>query len=500
MNASLLALPHCAPHEDTPEPAVGAPIAMLGVPFDNVTRGHTLALVERMIASRQPHYIATANVDFLVQAQEDVELRRILFDAHLVLCDGTPLVWASRLLGNPLPERVAGSDIVPLLLESAERHGHRIFILGAQEDIAERAVANIRAKHPRIIVAGRLSPRHAALHEMDHDAICSAIRAAQPDILLVAMGCPKQEKWISMHYRGLGVPVSVGIGATVDFLAGAVKRAPRWMQRCGLEWTWRLAQEPRRLARRYAKDLWVFGRAMFRQWLRLSPRKPAAGESDTVPPARTVSGNVLVMPERLDAAAVQEHREAWEAGLQQGSLVVDLSATTFADSTGIGFLMRLRRGARERHAPFALAGTRPAVARTIALMKLTDFFPAGATVDAAAQAAEQAMDDKLRVFATGHGVALQLHGELTAANVAESIQHIEKLIAEAKPGENFELDLAHLEFVDSAGIAGLMRLRKASHRAQAGFSVKNLKPAVMSVLRMTRLADLLLNAAACKSD
>src|SRR6185312_8435324 len=120
------------------------PIAILGVPFDNVTTRETIDAIDRMVASRQPHYLVTANVDFLVQAQEDVELRRILFDAHLVLCDGTPLVWASRLLGNPLLERVAGADLVPLLLRVAAEKGYRIFLLGATEESCTQAVNRLR--------------------------------------------------------------------------------------------------------------------------------------------------------------------------------------------------------------------------------------------------------------------------------------------------------------------------------------------------------------------
>src|ERR1044071_6384537 len=120
------------------------PIAILGVPFDNVTTAETIDLIERMVASPRPHYLVTANVDFLVQAQDDVEMRRSLFAAHLVLCDGTPLVWASRLLGNPLPERVAGADLVPLLMRVAEEKGYRIFFLGATEDSAQRAVENLK--------------------------------------------------------------------------------------------------------------------------------------------------------------------------------------------------------------------------------------------------------------------------------------------------------------------------------------------------------------------
>src|SRR5579859_1402174 len=134
------------------------PIAILGVPFDNVTAAETVDAIERMVASRQPHYLVTANVDFLVQAQDDVELRRILFDAHLVLCDGTPLVWASKLLGNPLLERVAGADLVPLLLRVAAEKSYRVFFLGASPDSAARAVENLKKLHPTLVIAGFYSP------------------------------------------------------------------------------------------------------------------------------------------------------------------------------------------------------------------------------------------------------------------------------------------------------------------------------------------------------
>src|SRR5262249_32142031 len=184
---------------------------------------------------------------------------------QLVLCDGTPLVWASRLLGQPLPERVAGADLVPELIRLSARRKHRLFFLGATEDSAVQAVANVHARYPHLEIA-HYSPPFRPLHEMDHAEILKRIRAAEPDVLLVAFGCPKAEKWIAMHYRDLGVPVAIGVGATIDFLAGRVKRAPVWMQRSGLEWVFRLIQEPRRLCGRYAKDLWVFGRRILSQW------------------------------------------------------------------------------------------------------------------------------------------------------------------------------------------------------------------------------------------
>lgn len=240
-------------------------IRLMNVPFDVVTMTQALDRIGSMVASRQPHYLATANVDFLVQARKDKELRRILENAHLVVCDGTPLVWLSRLLRRPLPERVAGSDMAPQLLAKAEREGLRIFFLGGEPEVLSKAVANVEARHPSLQIAGAYSPPFAPLDRMDHEGICQRVREARPDLLLVSFGCPKQEKWIARHYEALGVPVSVGVGATIDFLAGAVKRAPRWMQVAGLEWTFRLMQEPRRLLKRYATDLVVFGLGAVRE-------------------------------------------------------------------------------------------------------------------------------------------------------------------------------------------------------------------------------------------
>ena len=258
----------------SPEPYVpGPPIAILGVPFDNVTTRGAIELIETMIQSDRPHYLVTANVDFLVQAQSDIELRRIFFDADLVLCDGTPLLWASKLLGNPLPERVAGADLVPLLIRQSELKGYRIFFLGATPESAAKAVDNMRQQFPALNIAGFYSPPFNKLLEMDHDEIRRRILEARPHLLFVSFGCPKQEKWIAMHYRSLGVPVAVGVGATIDFLAGQVRRAPMWMRRGGVEWIYRMAQEPRRLAGRYFKDLRVFGTSMVRQWWRLGRKK-----------------------------------------------------------------------------------------------------------------------------------------------------------------------------------------------------------------------------------
>jgi N-acetylglucosaminyldiphosphoundecaprenol N-acetyl-beta-D-mannosaminyltransferase len=233
-----------------------------------------------MIAEGGAHYVVTPNVDFLVKARRDPELRRILSKADLVLCDGTPLVWASRLLGDPLPCRVAGSDLVPSLLERAAERGWRVFLLGGGPGVAAEASRRIESAYPSIPPVAHYSPPFRPLDDMNNGEIAERVRAARPDIALVCFGCPKQEKWISRYCAALEVPVMIGAGGTIDFLAGSMARAPQWMRRSGSEWIFRLLQEPRRLARRYADDLVSFAPAIVAQRLRRlhsGPRNPAKG-------------------------------------------------------------------------------------------------------------------------------------------------------------------------------------------------------------------------------
>jgi N-acetylglucosaminyldiphosphoundecaprenol N-acetyl-beta-D-mannosaminyltransferase len=229
--------------------------------------------IDSMVAKGGTHYVVTPNVDFLVKARRDPELHRVLVDADLVLCDGTPLVWASYLLGDPLPGRVAGSDLIPCLLRRAVDRQWRIFLLGGSPEVAAEAATRIAAMHPSLPEVTYYSPPFRKLDEMNNEEIASRVRAADPDIVLVCFGCPKQEKWISRFGATLNVPVMIGAGATIDFLAGKMARAPSWMRRSGTEWIFRLVQEPKRLARRYADDLLCFAPAILAQRL---GRKTAA--------------------------------------------------------------------------------------------------------------------------------------------------------------------------------------------------------------------------------
>ena len=247
-------------------------VAILGIPFHQFTLANAVDRIESMVADGGSHYVVTPNVDFLVKAQRDPDLRHILVCADLVLCDGKPIVWASHWLGGALPCRVAGSDLIPSLLSRAADRGWRVFLLGGSPDVASEAARRIAATYPNLPAVAHYSPPYRPLHEMNDSEIIKQVRAARPDVMLVCLGCPKQEKWMSHHCKTMGVPVMIGAGATIDFLADRMARAPIWMQRSGTEWLFRLLQEPRRLARRYADDLVHFFPAILLQ--RWRQRRP----------------------------------------------------------------------------------------------------------------------------------------------------------------------------------------------------------------------------------
>lgn len=366
---------------------------MMGVPLDQLTSAQALEIIGEMIASRTPHLLATANVDFLAQVQGDETLRRILVDADLILCDGTPLIWMSKWLGDPLPERLAGSDMVPLLLDLAQEKGHRVFFLGGRDEVVAVAEDKIKERWPGLQIAGMYSPPFAPMDKMDHAGICTRIRESKTDMLLVSFGCPKQEKWLAMNFRDAGVPVAIGVGATIDFLAGAVKRAPVWMRKTGLEWFFRVAQEPKRLARRYWTDICVVGPGLLKQLLKMGQQNqtPPRAVSDTSPdPARETdpsSPPVIVLPERLDALSAR-NAELWPT-IENRTLILDASGTTFLDSTGTGKLVRFARASREHGGQCILMGASPAVLSTLELMKLRNLFTEVATLDEALAIAAQ---------------------------------------------------------------------------------------------------------------
>jgi N-acetylglucosaminyldiphosphoundecaprenol N-acetyl-beta-D-mannosaminyltransferase len=479
--------------------AMAAPIAILGVPFDSVTTSETIEILARMIESGEPHYLATANVDFLVQAAHDVELRRILFDAHLVLCDGTPLVWASRLLGNRLPERVAGSDLAPLLMKAAAENGYRVYFLGAEPEVCAQAVAKLRGQFPTLQIVGHDSPAFKPLQEMNHDEIIRKIQAAKPDLLFVGFGCPKQEKWINMHYQRLGVPVCIGVGGTIDFLAGHRKRAPRWMQKTGTEWIFRMAQEPRRLAKRYVNDLWFFGWAILRQWWKLRARRAPtpAVDATATPLSQQPSSKLIRMPARLDGESVQHGAQLWKHALDGCvSCFLDLSTVDFIDSTGVGLLIRLQKRARIEQKQLILLNASRPVRRSLELMRLYDFFQHAPNLPAAIDMACGSKSAEPVLVEAGPLETLPVllwQGEVTASNadqVWERTRH--HLSAASNQRAALTVDLGHVSFIDSTGLAVMIRARKFAKQNAFQLNFRGAQPPVQNVLRLAHMEEFIL--------
>lgn len=229
-------------------------VNILGVDVDAVTMAEAVDVVRRAMDTRAGVMVATANAEMLMRATHDEELCRILNASALVVPDGAGTVWAARHLGHAMPERVAGYDLAQELLRCAPAEGRRVYFFGSAPGVAEKAKAKAEQLYPGIEIVG---VRNGFFSPADNAAIIAEIRAARPDLLLVALGVPKQEKWIAAHLAELDVPVAIGVGGTLDVMAGVMKRAPHWMQKAKLEWLFRGLMQPKRAGRLLALPKFV---------------------------------------------------------------------------------------------------------------------------------------------------------------------------------------------------------------------------------------------------
>lgn len=233
--------------------------------IDRVTFEEAVQHIGRLVDARQGGYICTPNVDHVVLAETDLAFRDSYARADLVVVDGMPIVWASKLLDVPLPERISGSDLILPLMKLAAERGWRVYLLGAGPGTAEEAARRIGQQYP-VNFVGFDSPRVSTDKGSEqNEPILRRVREAKPDLLLVALGSPKQETWIGQVAAGLSPTVAIGIGAGLDFIAGRAKRAPEWVGRLGFEWLYRLAHEPRRLWRRYLVNDPKFAAVLLRE-------------------------------------------------------------------------------------------------------------------------------------------------------------------------------------------------------------------------------------------
>jgi N-acetylglucosaminyldiphosphoundecaprenol N-acetyl-beta-D-mannosaminyltransferase len=253
-----------------------ARVHLFGIEIDPVRLDEAIGSVLAMARSGAPcRYVVTPNLDHSLELQKNAEFRAAYADAALTIADGWPVVFASRLFGTPLPERVTGSDLVPGVLAAASaRDPLRVFLLGAGPGVAERAAVRIEATYPGARVCGVYSPPFGFERDPAENAkILALVAAAGPHVLVVGLGAPKQELWVHAHATRIAAPVALCVGASIDFLAGDKARAPRWAHRLGVEWVHRMATEPRRLAPRYAKNAIGLPWLLYREWR----ARPAGG-------------------------------------------------------------------------------------------------------------------------------------------------------------------------------------------------------------------------------
>jgi N-acetylglucosaminyldiphosphoundecaprenol N-acetyl-beta-D-mannosaminyltransferase len=353
------------------------------------------------------------------------------------------------------------------LLALAEEQNWKVFFLG---NGAETSASKIVDKFPKLKMAGAFSPADKPLLEMEHAEITRRLHETKPQLLLVAFGCPKQEKWINMNFRESGVPFMLGAGDNFEFL---------------------FASPPAEKTDK--KLLWNFSRAVLGQRLKLGAGKasPVVEEATVIPDPY---GNLVVRaPERLGAVEARACHAEWTRAVESSHVMFDLSETVFADSTGIGVLIRLRRRARELSNQFILVAMKPPIEAALRAMKLDEFFTTQATV----AGARMMLESLTKTPAVSSDVALtelqiRWSGEVTALNAVELGVYTESELSQVSAGMTVTIDLSRVTFVDSTGIGLMLRFKKNLKRRNLEMQFKNPTESVRSVIRHTKLEEYLL--------
>ncbi|MEE4661944.1 MAG: WecB/TagA/CpsF family glycosyltransferase [Halieaceae bacterium] len=463
----------------------------LGIPIDNLDMDSAVEqivdLVYRFPRERRARYVSTVNVDFLVNAlgmaggvARHPELLEVLRSSDIVTADGFPVVMLSRLMGAPLQSRVTGADLVPALAERAARDGLRLYLLGGREEIARRAADLLEARYPGLEIAGVESPmvhtqgEGLMTFEEDDERIIEDINRSGADILLIGLGNPKQEQWFWRHRDRLKVPVSIGIGGTFEFIAGTVKRAPRWVQRANLEWLFRITQDPKRLWKRYAEGLFKLG-LLVAPLLRLRARELMLtrvwGKQRAPAP---VSWTYLSGPNRAQAATVALPRvvtaSTLETVLQDMQQVrrrdtlflLDFSSTRRLELAAMQPMFELGRQAAAGASHAVFIGIGRGLRRQLSAWRILDLFEgdqlSAESVHEPLALHQQAAYLPLRFYATDNTLVVYLHGDIDSQLLRRS--GLDSVLSLVKEHQNCIVDLRFARLLESSAVVTLYRLAK----------------------------------------
>jgi N-acetylglucosaminyldiphosphoundecaprenol N-acetyl-beta-D-mannosaminyltransferase len=474
------------------------PIAfLLGLPFHQTTMEETLATSKALIDRGEPSYIVTANADFVAQAYDDPDLRRILFFADRVVCDGMPLVWLSRLFRIPLPERIAGSDMVFHLFELCAQHGKSVFFLGSDDATLSQVAEILPERYPGLKIAGHIAPPIAPVHDWPNEAIFRQLHASKPDLLLVAVGCPKQERWIYQNFREAGVPLSVGIGASLDFISGKQVRSPKWMQKTGLEWVWRMGTDPGRLVKRYWKDFKYLVLLSLKQ-ARIVSRKGKAPAGS----ARPSATEKVALSEKANISELH-----WSGQLQRNTLeqfpiptapdkplLCRVADIPFIDSAGIGHLIALARACESAAVPCAFAAPEGhPLAQLVPSLRLESVLKVFPSETEAAEWLEARWQQQSGGQKSSTDIP-SLVGELDAHTIGPVEATLQAYMDTVAEGTVLRVPASELKFVDSYAVGRLLALKKQALRQQKDLYLAEPSPEVLNILKLLHLTQLLIEA------
>ncbi|MEM6692870.1 MAG: WecB/TagA/CpsF family glycosyltransferase [Planctomycetota bacterium] len=258
--------PSVTPVQEQTEPNRPERVQIWDVPFDRVDMAGAVGHISKLIKRGVPSYVITANLNYVMLHQQQADIPGITENASLILADGQPIVWRSKIEKNPLPCRVAGSEMIVHLAKRCAAESWPVYFLGGIQGVAQAAADELARQYPDLPIAGVESPPFRELSTDERAEQALRIRSSGAKLLLVAFGQPKGERWIAQNYQQLGVPVSIQLGASFDFLAGTAHRAPELVQKLGLEWAHRALSDPRRLVPRYSANAGFMLKALVKDW------------------------------------------------------------------------------------------------------------------------------------------------------------------------------------------------------------------------------------------
>lgn len=496
-------------------------VALLGVPIDNLTIDEAVDRIFQMVEEYQndsiPRQVATVNVDFLVNTlslrpnhPRHPELLDIFRNCDLVTADGMPVVWASSLLNSPLKRRVTGSDLVPALAKAAAEKGRSIYLLGGRHETAEKAAEVLVSQYPGLKIAGVSSPDvitegEGIADSYDNDALLvNQINNAKPDILFVGFGNPKQEMWFRRNRKILKAPVTIGIGGTYEFIAGSVSRAPGWMQDSGIEWIYRIIQEPKRLWKRYFIGFFKFTAMLFplmvySRYMNLKNKflfkryASKNGEYRLIHDQRIGIKRVIKTPGSLDRDSVNSVNELIrDIPSSRTDILLDLKNTYHIDLYGMGFLIRLYARCNKDKRRLYVTGANPQLKRLLKLNRLLDIsqdisYKEPGIESSLINTKRELPPFKFSTYSAPGCLRVELNGRLDADFMAGfDIASLTGLIGQ----RDCILDLSDLEFVDSSGLVFFIKLKKYMASYSKTPVLFNVNDNVMQILKITKILNL----------